>query len=131
MARLTLTLNKIDKISYKIRHSLANMILRDSSQYTPYKTGALERSATISNDAKKIHYNAHYAKFQWYGKLMLASNGSSWARRGEIKHLTNRNLKYNKTFHSKATSEWIKKSIEDNHTKWESELQDRIKKGDL
>lgn len=131
MSRLTLTLKKIDKISNKIRQELAHMIIRDSSTYTPYQTGTLEKSATISSDARKIYYNAPYSKFQWYGKLMLAANGSSWAKRGEIKHLTSKNLRYNKTFHSKATSKWIKKSIEDNLNKWKSELQDKMKKGKL
>ena len=36
MPKLTLTLKKIDKISDKIRHNLARMIVRDSSEYTPY-----------------------------------------------------------------------------------------------
>ena len=43
MAKLTLTLKKIDKISDKIRQELAHMIIRDSSPYTPYQTGTLEK----------------------------------------------------------------------------------------
>lgn len=44
--------------------------------------------------ANEIKYISPYAKYQYYGKLMLAKNGSSWAKKGEKKVLTSRNLKY-------------------------------------
>lgn len=131
MAKLTLTLKKIDKISDKIRQELAHMIIRDSSPYTPYQTGALEKSATISSDSRKIYYNAPYSKFQWYGKLMLAANGSSWAHKGERKYATSKVLNYNRSIHRKAGPEWVKRSIKDNLPKWKNELQYKIKKGAL
>lgn len=132
MAKLTLTLKKIDKISDKIRHNLARMIVRDSSEYTPYKTGALERSASISNDSRKISYSVPYAKYQWYGKLMLGvTSNSAWAHRGERKYATSKRLNYNRSIHSKAGSEWVKRSIKDNLPKWENELQEKIKRGSL
>lgn len=42
----------------------------------------------------EIKYKGPYAKYQYYGKLMLAKNGSAWAKKGEKKVLTNKNLKY-------------------------------------
>ena len=45
-----------------------------------------------SND--EIRYISPYAKYQYYGKLMLAPNGSAWAKKGEKKHITSKNLKY-------------------------------------
>lgn len=132
MSKFTFTLNKLDKLSGKIRKNLARMIIRDSSDYTPYKTGALEKSASISNDARKIYYSVPYAKFQWYGKLMLGvKSHSAWAHRGERKYMTSKGLNYNRSIHSKAGSEWLRRSIKDNLPKWKNELQDSLRKGQL
>ena len=42
----------------------------------------------------EIKYTSPYAKYQYYGKLMLTKSGSSWAKKGEKKYVTNKNLKY-------------------------------------
>lgn len=42
----------------------------------------------------EIKYTNPYAKYQYYGKLMLAKNGSAWAKLGENKALTSKSLKY-------------------------------------
>ena len=42
----------------------------------------------------EIKYTSPYAHYQYTGKLMLAKNGSSWAKLGEKKFYTNKKLKY-------------------------------------
>ena len=61
--------------------------------YIPMDNGMLRRNKSYPSN-HEIKYISPYAKYQYYGKLMLAKNGSSWAKKGEKKVLTSRNLKY-------------------------------------
>lgn len=42
----------------------------------------------------EIRYMAPYAHYHFKGELMLASNGSSWAKKGEKKHYVGKSMKY-------------------------------------
>ena len=56
-----------------------------------------------------VHYTSPYANYQHKGILMVSRiTGSPWARKGESKVTTGRKLKYNKSRHPLATSEWEK-----------------------
>lgn len=55
--------------------------------------GILAKNKTYPNN-HSIKYVSPYAHYQFTGKLMLAKNGSSWAKKGEKKVYTNRKLKY-------------------------------------
>jgi hypothetical protein len=57
----------------------------------------------VENGVGVVHYLQPYARYQWYGKLMVSSiTGSPWSR-GESKVLTNKNLSYSKPL---ASSHW-------------------------
>ena len=67
--------------------------------YTPMLTSALIKSATISTKigSGEVKQNTPYARYQYYGKLMVSRlTGSAYARQGESKVLTNKNLNYRK-----------------------------------
>ena len=53
----------------------------------------LEKNKTYPNNYS-IKYISPYSHYQYTGKLMLAKNGSSWAKKGEKKYYTNKKLKY-------------------------------------
>ena len=55
--------------------------------------GQLARLKTYPK-ANQIKYISPYAHYQYTGKLMLAKNGSSWAKKGEKKFYSGRSLKY-------------------------------------
>lgn len=55
--------------------------------------GTLAKLKTYPSN-HEIKYTSLYAHYQFTGKLMLAKNGSSWAKKGEKKVYTNRKLKY-------------------------------------
>lgn len=93
--------------------------LRDTADrfmnpFIPMDNGILRRNKTYPSN-NEIKYTSPYAKYQYYGKLMLAKNGSSWAKLGEKKVLTSKNLKY----HSSGTG-----------AKW-NELMMQRRKNDL
>ena len=56
-----------------------------------------------------VHYTSAYANYQHKGVLMVSRlTGSPWAKGGESKVTTGKPLKYNKSRHPQATSEWDK-----------------------
>lgn len=92
------SINKILKDHGLNQDGRAVKFLRDDADrlmnpYIPMDNGMLRRNKTYPSN-HEIKYISPYAKYQYYGKLMLAKNGSSWAKKGEKKVLTSRNLKY-------------------------------------
>lgn len=90
--------NKILKDHGLEQDGRAIRFLRDEADrlmnpYIPMDNGMLRRNKTYPSN-HEIKYISPYAKYQYYGKLMLAKNGSSWAKKGEKKVETSRNLKY-------------------------------------
>ena len=63
------------------------------NSFVPMDNGMLRRNKTYPKN-NEIKYTSPYAKYQYYGKLMLTKNGASWAKLGEKKVLTSKNLKY-------------------------------------
>lgn len=84
--------------------------IRLMAQYTPMKNGMLQHNAIMSIriGSGKITYTSPYARYQYYGKLMVSGvTGSAWARYGESKVLTGTDLTYSKRHHSKAQKLWF------------------------
>lgn len=84
--------------------------IRYAAPYTPMRNGFLVRAATIGTriGAGLIKYASPYARYQYYGKVMVSRiTGSPYARAGESKVLTSRNLHYDKTRHPNAQRLWF------------------------
>lgn len=78
--------------------------------YTPMENGILMKAAVLGTKIGSGHifYVSPYARYQYYGKLMVSSvNGSAWARQGESKVMTNVDLKYNTHRHTQAQRMWF------------------------
>ena len=85
-------------------------VIRLMVPYTPMLNGILMKNAVLGTKigSGRVHYNSPYARFQYYGKVMVSSvTGSSFARKGESKVLTNKDLVYNKSKHPKAQRLWF------------------------
>ena len=86
--------------------------IRLMAPYTPFRSGTLERTATLGTKigSGEINQIAPYARYQYYGKLMVSSiTGSAWARMGEKKVLTDKDLEYSKAAHPKAGKMWFER----------------------
>lgn len=86
--------------------------IRHMDKYTPMLTGTLKRSATLGTKigSGRIEYASPYARYQYYGKLMVSSvTGSPYARNGEKKVLTSVELKYNTASHPLAGPFWFER----------------------
>lgn len=78
--------------------------------YTPMNNGILMKTAVLGTKigSGHIYYNSPYARYQYYGKLMVSSvTGSSYASHGESKVLTNTDLKYSTARHPNAQKMWF------------------------
>lgn len=86
----------------KVQKFFTNEIMRISDDYVPFDGGVLKNSARNLGDA--ILYNTPYARYHWYGKLMvdpITKKGSffkegygHWSRPNTPKLLTTRNMNY-------------------------------------
>jgi hypothetical protein len=94
--------------------------IRHMDRYTPMRTGMLKKAATISTKigSGRIEYASPYARYQYYGKLMVSSvTGSAYALSGEKKVLTNIDLVYNTASHPLAGPFWFERMKADNKDK--------------
>lgn len=85
-------------------------IIRNMVPYTPMRGGYLMKSAVLGTKIGSGHifYASPYARFQYYGFVMVSrTTGSPYARHGESKVLTHRKLNYSKTRHPKAQRLWF------------------------
>ena len=80
--------------------------------YTPMLNGILAKSATLGTKigSGEIHQVAPYARYQYYGMLMVSSvTGSSYAKSGESKVLTDKTLNYSQARNAQAGKMWFER----------------------
>ena len=93
--------------------------IRLMAPYTPFLSGILEKAATLGTKigSGEIRQITPYAKYLYYGKLMVSSiTGSAWARHGEKKVLTDKDLNYNKSAHPLAGKMWFARMVSDHRS---------------
>lgn len=105
--------------------------LRDEADrlMTPFVPGGsggmLAKLKTYPNNYS-IKYTSPYAHYQYTGKLMLAKNGSSWAKKGEKKYYTSKKLKY----HTSGTGDhWDKMMMQRRGKELAKDVENYIKTG--
>ncbi|MBP1536159.1 MAG: hypothetical protein IK999_18880 [Ruminococcus sp.] len=85
-------------------------VIRLMVKYTPSQNNMLSKEAVMGTKigTGRIYYVSPYARYQYYGVLMVSSlTGSPWARHGEKKVLTNRALHYSTARHPEAQRLWF------------------------
>ncbi len=78
----------------KVTAHLRNTADRLMTPFVPGGAGGMLAKLKTYPNNYSIKYTSPYAHYQYTGKLMLAKNGSSWAKKGEKKYYTSRRLKY-------------------------------------
>lgn len=108
---------KLASASEKAEHTVAIQVQKDTSPYVPALTGSLDQRTRV--DGSRVIYPGPYARFLYYGKLMIdPATGSSYAPKGGTKVVTDKNLVFNKAMHSQAQSHWFEASKAENLEKW-------------
>lgn len=99
-------------------HAVANQIKSDTEPYVPFLTGSLDNRTRVYKNM--VIYPGPYARYLYYGKLMVdPETGSSYAPKGGVKDLTDKNLVFNTSGHSQAQSHWFEASKAENLDEWE------------
>lgn len=105
----------------KAKMMLKNEIIKDCDPFVPMLNGYLKNSPlkSIKTDDDFIVYNSPYARYQYYGILMvdpITLKGAFfdpdygyWSRPGVSKITTSIPLHYSKGHHPKACSRWFEK----------------------
>lgn len=101
----------------KAAHTVALQVKKDTEPYVPMLTGSLKNRARV--DGNTIIYPGPYARFLYYGKVMVDPNtGSTWAPMGGTKVVTDRDLVFTTDFHPQAQSHWFEAAKAQNEDKW-------------
>lgn len=88
-----------------VQKFFTNELMRLSDPYVPFRQGPLKNSVHPSQEWDSIIYNTPYARYHWYGKLMVdpitrkgafydPRSGRYWSRPNTPKVLTNIDLQY-------------------------------------
>ena len=112
-------LNKDGRVTRYLRDDADRLM----NSFVPMDNGMLRRNKTYPKN-NEIKYTSPYAKYQYYGKLMLAKNGSAWAKLGEKKVKTSKNLKY----HTSGTgAKWDKLMLQRRKNELIKDVENYIK----
>ena len=114
-------LNKDGRVTRYLRDDADRLM----NSFVPMDNGMLRRNKTYPKN-NEIKYTSPYAKYQYYGKLMLAKTGSAWAKLGEKKVKTSKNLKYH-TFGTGA--KWDKLMLQRRKNDLIKDVENYIKNG--
>lgn len=94
----------------KVQKYVDKKVLQLSETYIPARNLVLTKSGTTGTviGSGLVQWVSPYARFQFYGKLMISPiTGSPYARMGEKKILTNTPLKHIRLRHRKASAHWF------------------------
>lgn len=109
--------NKIELASEKAAHALAVQVERDTEPFAPAQTKSMVNRVQV--DGGTIIYPGPYARYLYYGKLMVdPKTGSAWAPMGASKTITGTDLNISRAVHGKAQSHWFEASKAMNKDKW-------------
>lgn len=120
----------------KIQEEFAYQIMRISDKYTPMDSAAVLRSQVFSVDGgTAIEYRTPYARYHWYGKLMVdpitgkgafhdPKTGRFWSRPKVNKRLTDRDMVYQGA--PIRGPKWVERAWIDNGQQVIDQLQRRL-----
>lgn len=121
-------------INTAIQHAIPEFteyILGSSNDYCPLVEAGLFHSSSYSTDVDsgKLIWNTPYARYLYYGVLMVGENGAAWARSGEKKHIAvpEKALTYNQSSHPQAQALWFEKAKDVHIKEWEKAFENGIK----
>lgn len=102
----------------EVLQAMAEEALACCEEGVPFNTGMLKQSGHIENDGELIVWSQPYARYQYYGMLMVdpktkkaamfSEDYGFWSRPGVTKELTNTPLKY----HGQGGSHWFEKAMQ-------------------
>ncbi len=89
----------------KVQKFFTETVYKESAPYTPFRSGNLGKRANMEIGDNYLKYNSPYARYLWYGKLMVDPitrkgcfydpvSGEMWSRPNVQKVLTDKDLEF-------------------------------------
>lgn len=101
----------------KAERTVAIQAAKDTRPFVPADTLSLANRTNVRGNL--IIYPGPYARYLYHGKLMVSpTTGRSYAEKGEVKVLTDIDLKYSHEVHKLAQAHWFEASKARNLKKW-------------
>ena len=96
---------------YDVQKFIDSECIRLMVPYSPALNNVLYKTPTLGTKigSGRIVYNSPYARYQYYGKLMVSSITGSPVSHGEDKVLTDKPLVYSTVRHPKAGKLWFER----------------------
>ncbi len=101
-----------------VQMAVAEEVLRLSDALVPFDSGVLKQSAMIEDGGEIVSWNTPYARYQYYGMLMVDPKYKKgamfnkeygfWSRPGVVKELTDTSLHYQ----GQGTSHWVEVAMQ-------------------
>jgi hypothetical protein len=98
-------------VNGKTQKFIDQEVIRLMDPYSPNLSGTMIKTATLGTriGSGEINQTAPYARYQYYGKLMVSSiTGSAWSH-GESKVLTDKDLEHNTSKNALAGPFWFER----------------------
>lgn len=101
----------------KAEHAVAIQVEKDTQPFVPALTNSMTERTKVEDNL--IIYPSPYARFLYYGKVMVDPNtGSTFAPKGGHKVVTDRSLVFTQSVHPQAQPHWCEASKAQNIDKW-------------
>ena len=102
--RAEIRLSSLNPLFKRAQYYLSEQYLQACRARMPLRTGSLQQLSHTEDEGRKIVFPGPYARFLYYGKVMVdPGTGSPWAREGAQKVVTERDLTFS---NPAATAHW-------------------------
>ena len=122
--RVDIKLDRFSEQYNKAQYELDNMVMQSMVKYMPMQTGTfiqttMAMSQAIAGSGKVVAAAPPMGRYLYEGKVMVGVNtGSAWARLGEKKVVTDRQLQYSTVAHPQAQSHWFEPAKQQFGEQW-------------
>ena len=120
----------------RVQLYVTNMISRRMTRYMPFQSGTLATKLKFVKSPTEIEVNAPYARYQYYGKVMVNSvtgKGPAYIpnvgyryKKGTVLRVTDRDLEYDKTKNPDAGPFWDRALLAKEKSQMIQEVQNYI-----
>ena len=117
-------LGRIERNIEKAQYFLDSQVMTDMLPYMPMQTGTFQNvtramSAAIAGSGKVVAAAPPMGRFLYEGKVMVGVDSHSpFARYGEKKVVTDRDLQYSTAAHPKVEKKWFDAAKRDHGNDW-------------
>lgn len=103
----------------KAQEWLGQQVLADSKLYMPLKTGSLQQQSYVTEGGRQVVFPGPYARYLYMGKVMVdPETGSPWARKGAVKVVTDRDLRF-----ATGVPHWAEVAQNEHGKEWATECK--------